>query len=155
MAREPDTYTQKFLADNYNLIVNVSKTLSKQYEDLAHDVCIELTRCVECLKQVINPRPYIFVFARRIEGRKRQRWDNRRGNEQENHESITTESINPHNIQQEYYNNPDLTADEKFLLDLYLDNNAEIGKVAKAIHISPRHTSLKIKAICTKLRLSE
>lgn len=154
MAHEPDTYSQKFLTDHYALILNVSKTLTTQYEDLAHDVCIELTRCVECLKKVINPRTYIFVFARRINSRKNQRWDNRKGgaipNTPQEHEHVS-----PHTIQHEYYTNPDLTTDDKFLLDLYLDNDAEIGKVAKAIHMSRRQVSIKIKSICTKLRSSE
>lgn len=153
MAHEPDTYSQKFLTDHYALILNVSKTLTSQYEDLAHDVCIELTRCAECLKQVINPRTYIFVFARRINNRKKQRWENRKGgsipNTPQEHEHVS-----PHTIQQEYYNSS-LTSDDKFLLDIYLDNDAEIGKVAAAIHMSRQQVSTKIKTICTKLKSLE
>lgn len=148
MAYKPDTYVQKFLTEHYALILNTSKTFSKDYEDLAHDVCIEITRCSECLKRVTNIKSYIFITARNI-------FIN--GNKPIGaipEQSETQDEYSPHTIQQEYYNHPALSSDEKFLLDLYVDSDLDYQKTAKAIHMNRRHATIKIKKICTKLRSS-
>lgn len=147
MAHEPDTYVQKFLTEHYALILNTSKTFSKQYEDLAHDVCIEITRCSECLKRVTNIKNYIFITTRNIFIKRDKPLDYKVTDQPEH-----IDEVSPHTIQTEYYNNPSLSSDEKFLLDLYIDNDLDYQKTARVIQMNRRHATIKIKKICTKLR---
>lgn len=150
MAHEPDTYVQKFLAKHYDLILNVSKTFSKEYEDLAHDVCVEITRCSECLKRVTDIKNYIFIVTRNIFINR----DKPREIVLFYEQSETPDELSPHTIQREYYDHPELSSDEKFLLDLYLESGLHYGKTASAIHMNRRHVTIKIKTICQKLRSS-
>lgn len=148
MAHEPDTFVQKFLADNYALILNVSKTFSKQYEDLAHDVCVEITRCSDCLKRVTNVKSYVFITARNIFISRDKIQDHTPRRE----EVYQPDIITPHTLQNDYYNHPSLSPDEKFLLDLYVESDLDYQKTAAEIHMDRKHVSIKIKKICLKLR---
>jgi DNA-directed RNA polymerase specialized sigma24 family protein len=149
MARQSDSYTQKFLADNYALIVNVSKALSRQYEDLAHDVCIEITKCTDCLKRVTNVKSYIFISARNIMVKQALKHHDI---ESESEPHYTPDELTHHTIQADYYNHSGLTSEDKFLLDLYMDNDCEFKKTAAAIHMDRNQVATKIQKICTKLR---
>lgn len=145
VAREPDSYVQKFLTEHYALILNVSKTLTKNYEDLAHDVCVKVSKCAECLKRVQNVKGYLFITARSIVINQSKKQDI-------NPVDLETDESPHHTLQADYYNHPALSSDEKFLLDLYLDSDLDCKKTAALIGINRRHTATKIKKICTKLR---
>lgn len=145
MAREPDSYVQKFLTEHYALILNVSKTLTNNYEDLAHDVCVKVSKCAECLKRVQNVKGYLFITARSIVINQSKKQDI-------NPVDLETDESPHHTLQADYYNHPALSSDEKFLLDLYLDSDLDCKKTAALIGINRRHTATKIKKICTKLR---
>lgn len=146
---------QRFLRDNYILIVEICKGLTPEYMDLAHDFIVKSEhREFKCLDG--QERFYLSVVCYNFF----LNWVRKKGNDPHLFCDITQreeDNEEPLPDPYDYYKRiekADLDEFERLWLEIYLDHNGNYKEISRNINLTRQTISKHIRRVCRKLQES-